>query len=159
MFEFLWKYPYSVKVSMDKIFPPQASTRITPALMASHHWSRHWHGAFAWCRVLWRHVMHLVSMNKVQYSKFLWSTVWTCALLPGIISPLRPGDTMKWHRSGSTLVQAMACCLTSPSHCLNKPMLTYYWWGSVAITCEQFHRKCFGYQSAKWVWKLHFKNC
>ena len=29
-------------------------------------------------------------------------------------------DTIWWHRSGSTLAQVMACCLTVPSHYLNK---------------------------------------
>ena len=33
---------------------------------------------------------------------------------------LRPSDAIWWHRSGSTLAQVMACCLTAPSHYLNK---------------------------------------
>ena len=36
------------------------------------------------------------------------------------INSLRPSDTIWWHRSGSTLVQVMACCLTAPSHYLNQ---------------------------------------
>ena len=35
------------------------------------------------------------------------------------INSLRPGDTIWRHRSGSTLTQVMACCLTAPSHYLN----------------------------------------
>ena len=35
---------------------------------------------------------------------------------------LRPSDAIWWHRSGSTLAQVMACCLTAPSHYLNQ-----YW--------------------------------
>ena len=35
---------------------------------------------------------------------------------------LRPSDTIWRHRSGSTLAQVMACCLTAPSHYLNQ-----YW--------------------------------
>ena len=31
-----------------------------------------------------------------------------------------PSDTIWWHRSGSTLAQVMACCLTAPSHYLNQ---------------------------------------
>ena len=33
---------------------------------------------------------------------------------------LRPSDAIWWHRSGSTLAQVMACCLTAPSHYLNQ---------------------------------------
>ena len=32
----------------------------------------------------------------------------------------RPSDAIWQHRSGSTLAQAMACCLTAPSHYLNQ---------------------------------------
>ena len=34
--------------------------------------------------------------------------------------PFWPSDTLWWHRSGSTLDQVMACCLTEPSHYLNQ---------------------------------------
>ena len=37
---------------------------------------------------------------------------------------LRPSDTIWPHRSGSTLAQLMACCLTAPSHYLNQCWLT-----------------------------------
>ena len=33
---------------------------------------------------------------------------------------LRPSDAIWWHRSGSTLAQVMACCLTAPRHYLNQ---------------------------------------
>ena len=33
---------------------------------------------------------------------------------------LWPSDVIWRHRSGSTLVQTMACCLKAPSHCRNK---------------------------------------
>ena len=33
---------------------------------------------------------------------------------------LWPSDTIWWQRSGSTLAQAMACCLTAPSHYLSQ---------------------------------------
>ena len=35
------------------------------------------------------------------------------------VNSLRPSDTIWRQRSGSTLVQVMACCLTAPSHYLN----------------------------------------
>ena len=36
------------------------------------------------------------------------------------INSLYPSDALWWHRSGSTLAQAMACCLMAPSHYLNQ---------------------------------------
>ena len=33
---------------------------------------------------------------------------------------LWPSDAIRWHRSGSTLAQVMACCLTAPSHYLTQ---------------------------------------
>ena len=36
------------------------------------------------------------------------------------INLLRPSDTIWRHKSGSTLAQVMACCLTAPSHYLNQ---------------------------------------
>ena len=37
-----------------------------------------------------------------------------------LINPLWSSDTIWRHKSGSTLVQAMACCLMAPSHYLNQ---------------------------------------
>ena len=37
------------------------------------------------------------------------------------------GDAIWWHRSGSTLVQVIACCLTAPSHYLNQCRLITVW--------------------------------
>ena len=36
------------------------------------------------------------------------------------VNSLWPSDTIWWHRSGSTLAQVLACCLTAPSHYLNQ---------------------------------------
>ena len=36
-----------------------------------------------------------------------WTHLWT-------------SETLRWHRSGSILVQVMACCLTAPNHYLNQ---------------------------------------
>ena len=38
----------------------------------------------------------------------------------GMLNSLWPSDTIWRQRSGSTLAQAMACCLTAPSHYLNQ---------------------------------------
>ena len=40
------------------------------------------------------------------------------------LNSLRPSDAIWRHRSGSTLAQVMACCLTAPSHYLNQGWLT-----------------------------------
>ena len=40
------------------------------------------------------------------------------------LNTLRPSDAICRHRSGSTLVQVMACYLTAPSHYLNQCWLT-----------------------------------
>ena len=42
------------------------------------------------------------------------------------INATSPGDVMWWQRSGSTLAQVMACCLTAPSHYLNQCWLVIY---------------------------------
>ena len=42
----------------------------------------------------------------------LWVGAW--------LNTLWPSDTIWRHRSGSTLAQVMACCLTAPSHYLNQ---------------------------------------
>ena len=39
---------------------------------------------------------------------------------PEQVNSLWPSDTIWRHRSGSTLAQVMACCLTAPSHYLNQ---------------------------------------
>ena len=43
-------------------------------------------------------------------------------LMPNIfqLNSLVPNDVIRWQRSGSTLAQVMACCLTAPSHYLNQ---------------------------------------
>ena len=44
-----------------------------------------------------------------------------CLLLPVFFfNSLWPSDAIWQYRSGSTLVQVMACCLTAPSHYLNQ---------------------------------------
>ena len=45
----------------------------------------------------------------------------TAKLVPYLwIKALTGSDTIWWHKSGSTLAQVMACCLTAPSHYLNQ---------------------------------------
>ena len=39
------------------------------------------------------------------------------------VSTTWPSDTISWHTSESTLTQMIVCCLTAPSHYLNKRLL------------------------------------
>ena len=68
-----------------------------------------------------------------------------------VFNKLWPCDTMWWHQSRSTLAQVMAYCLTAPSHYLNQCWLK---WDCVALTWDQFHRKCWKYHFVLWVWKM-----
>ena len=45
--------------------------------------------------------------------------------IPFRVNSLRSGDGIWRHRSGSTLAQVMACCLTAPSHYLNQYLLIF----------------------------------
>ena len=63
------------------------------------------------------------------------NVVWKMAAIlfqPQCINTSRLSDTICRHRSGSTLVQVMACCLTAPSHYLNQCGL-YHQEGLVAF--------------------------
>ena len=46
--------------------------------------------------------------------------IWAHFLSPFQLNSLWPSDTIWWQRSGSTLAQVIACCLTAPSHYLNQ---------------------------------------
>ena len=52
-----------------------------------------------------------------------------------LINSLWPGDTIWRQRSGSTLAQVMACCLSAPSHYLNQ-----YW--LIIIQVEWHSSEC-----------------
>ena len=57
-----------------------------------------------------------------------------------IINSLWPGDAIWRQRSGSTLAQVMACCLTAPSHYLNQCWLIIggvTWHSSQGISLRQ----------------------
>ena len=58
-----------------------------------------------------------------------------------IVNSLGPSDAIWWHRSGSTLTQVMACCLTAPSHYLNQCWL---------ITGEVIHN---------YIWSISHRKC
>ena len=85
-----------------------------------------------------------------QYILFNW---YSTTLAPGINS-LMPSDAIWRQRTGSTLAQVMACCLTAPSHYLNQCWLiiSKVLW----LSCERnFASRCPNHQSLKSVWKSH----
>ena len=86
----------------------------------------------------------------IALDKKLYSTYLACFML----NSLWPSDAIWRQRSGSTLAQAMACCLTAPSHYLNQ-MLTDHQWSPMTFIFGQFHKKCLNHESLKSVWKLH----
>ena len=55
-----------------------------------------------------------------------------CVILPQWVNSLWPSDAIWRQRSGSTLAQVIACCLTAPSHYLNQCWLiiSKVWWHS-----------------------------
>ena len=81
--------------------------RMTPQWFPTNTHNRHsirchW-GHGIWC-LMWAH--SLIYKEQV--------------LLPSLTNSLWPSDTIWRQRSGSTLAQVMACCLTAPSHYLNQ---------------------------------------
>ena len=56
-------------------------------------------------------------MGKSSWSIFIIKIFCLCNT---VFNSPWPGDAILQHRSGSTLTQVMACCLTAPSHYLNQ---------------------------------------
>ena len=59
-------------------------------------------------------------MFQVTEVKKFWPKSESFWMLTPAINSLCPSDTIWWQRSGSTLAQVMAWCLTAPSHYLNQ---------------------------------------
>ena len=78
--------------------------------------------AIKWCSEGVDKGAHLTPVFTVQHLNSLW-----------------PSNTIWWHRSGSTLAQVMASCLTALNHSLN--LISETLWHSVY-----------------WVWNYTFKN-
>ena len=73
-----------------------------------------------------------------------------------MIHSLWPSDATWRHRSGSTLTQAMAWCLTAPSHYLKQCWLLIskvQWHSSEGNLTKRYLR----HQCPKWTWKLFSK--
>ena len=63
----------------------------------------------------WNLILTVQTLSfKSPIMHWAWGMAWN------VINSLGPSDAIWWQRSGSTLVQVMACCLTAPSHYLNQ---------------------------------------
>ena len=59
-------------------------------------------------------------MSFVIFLRSPWTLNCNIKLVTVLFNSLWPSDTIWRHRSESTLVQVLACCLTAPSHHLNQ---------------------------------------
>ena len=94
-----------------------------------------------WC-YCW---LTLSEMRAGKSHNFLpWAVVPVPILVAHVlthVNSLRPSDTIWRHRSGSTLAQVMACCLTAPSHYLDQCWLIIskvLWHSSEDIIIRRF---------------------
>ena len=75
--------------------------------------------------VLNRHyVLHSEWIVTYLASAYTFTCICITFTRPQWFKSLWPSDAIWRHRSGSTLAQVMACCLTAPSHYLNQCWLT-----------------------------------
>ena len=88
-------------------------------------------------RRYWARSLTSYSITRLQWVNSLW-----------------PSDAILRPKSGSTLAQVMARCLTAPSHYLNQCWLNHQW-SPVTFIIGQFQNRCLNHQSLKSVWKLH----
>ena len=65
----------------------------------------------------WHECEYYLFMNTATCSRGQWNKY---AATSRCVNSLCPGDAIWRQRSGSTLAQVMACCLTAPSHYLNQ---------------------------------------
>ena len=92
-----------------------------------HHWFRWW-PVTSWTNADLLLIGSLgTNFNGIRtqiqnFHKSLWNVYEMAVIMSreGWVNSLVPRDATWRHRTMSTLVQVMACCLTAPSHCLNQ---------------------------------------
>ena len=89
----------SIKIPLK--FVPKVPINNIPALVQ----------IMAWCRTGHKPLSEPMTVSLLTH---------ICITRPQWVNSMQPSDALWWHRSGSTLVQVMACCLMAPSHCLNQ---------------------------------------
>ena len=72
------------------------------------------------CLMVWLKNWHIYASSGINEVNLCPETMWHCVNWDNLINSLRTNDTIWWQGSSSALVQAMACCLTAPSHYLNQ---------------------------------------
>ena len=84
---------------------------------ASHWWSSTW----PWLSISWQFPL-AVTEQPWNYCPSCWrySLSWCKRWAQNMFNSLWPSDAIWRQKSGSTLAQVMACCLTAPSHYLNQ---------------------------------------
>ena len=75
-------------------------------------------------KCIWKCFLFLIKINKNltrgnAFENVICKTV-ANMMRPQCFNSLRPSDAIWRHRSGSTLAQVIACCLTTTSHYLNQ---------------------------------------
>ena len=63
-------------------------------------------------------IMAWCQMGDKQLSETVMVSLLICVTRPQWVNSLWLSDTIWWHKSGSTLAQVIACCLTASSHYL-----------------------------------------
>ena len=83
----------------------------------------HWLN-WSWHIVKWIHTNKFDKDTAILIQENVYENVIlkmpTILFNPTNVNSLWPSDAIWWQRSGSTLAQVMACCLTAPSHYLNQ---------------------------------------
>ena len=69
---------------------------------------------------MWHLQFTTLEIRYVQFHLWVLSGHQQCETMCDWVNTLWPSDAIWRHRSGSTLAQVMACCLTAPSHYLDQ---------------------------------------
>ena len=86
--------------------------------------SRHTYSSIIGCATWWPLLALLCWYRLIFFKSLQFTEIYALAMFKCIavawFNSLWPSDTVWGHKSGSTLAQIMACCLTAPSHYLNQ---------------------------------------
>ena len=115
-----WRSVFNVPVMVISVFAEVSLRRITILFDSSHHsWT-------AVTPVIYERDSAIRTTGVWSFRKtgnIIWGNSLvtpTSVLWSVVLNSLWPSDTICRQRSGSTLAQVMACCLTAPSHYLNQ---------------------------------------
>ena len=119
----------------------------------NQNWTRTNPMLYGW---YWENLYEFIT--HALYSLGIWETIHAHLISPSNplcyqLNSLWPSDAIWRQRSGSTLAQVMACCLTAPSHYLN---LCWFIISKVQWHPSEsnFYKRYLSHQSLKLAWKL-----